>query len=480
MAADVRAYLAPPAPIVTRAARALALALPAILLGVLLSRLVIAPLLGAWPEVNHHYTAWQMRTFPNFAPISSLDHTAGIAFLNSTDAEALARDAGVEGVSNASVVSHRRLHGALCETLARSGARAVVLDIMFVGEREYDDGLRAGIAALREAGIGVVLAAPEWRLDDRGAPNFSRTLWREGVDWGSYEVSIERGAGLLEAPLIVERDGVAMPALSLAAFAAANAQGDRFSLDLDAGAGEAAINYWRPQPDRSGERVATLPPERIPLDRIERYQPDPEVPGGDFGMRAGDLVGRYRAAPIDREVLAAGTQPYEDVIGADDVRLRQWFLDRIVVVGNASTAGNDLHLFAGEEWPGAYFHTALIESLMRRVRTTSAAPATLAAIEAGAGALGVGVVLLAGPPARSRRRGAARGQLATAGLLIGAGLVIIGGASVLSYKLLGHLWSPIPGAGALVFAAVSFWILRSRAIHGEAARRMRTPAGEPS
>ncbi len=329
-----------------------------VLASVLISRFIGAPLVIAWTPLTRSWNNWLSQSAAPPGTRSSLQDVRVVGFSDNAQLEAIAVREGVPGITRSVPKSLRRLHGHFMKHLASSRCRAVVWDITFKGETEYDAEFAEGVAALRGAGIEVVVAVPDWRLVD-GVPAVSETLVNAGVRWGGVTVQ------LMDSPAtaaLVARQRLDDPlvALSLAGVVAARRPGEEaeFELDLD----EQALNviYYQQNPKLDAVRSITVT-ETLKLSKI---YPATEENAAPLNLDEGDLLGYYYFMLPSDACLSASTIAYEDVFDAHESQLRESFEDKVVVVGDLRP-GTDRHEAAGgREIPGCYAHAAVIDRLL--------------------------------------------------------------------------------------------------------------------
>ncbi len=118
----------------------------------------------------------------------------------------------------------RSVHALLARQFAAAGVRVAVWDILFSPAREFDDELAAGLDGLPS----VVLAAIAESSPSKSDPtlfevtNFEAPVPaladQPSVTLGVTEVKADRADGVVRSvPLVVDRDGTLVPALSVAA-----------------------------------------------------------------------------------------------------------------------------------------------------------------------------------------------------------------------------------------------------------------------
>ncbi|MFQ5592215.1 MAG: serine/threonine protein kinase, partial [Phycisphaerae bacterium] len=110
---------------------------------------------------------------PSFGGSAARMVIAGVSDSTASSVVAFARAKGIPGV-NHEVTSWRAVHGCLMRRLAGVKPAVVVWDYFFEVPRPGDAGFVAGLEALDEAGVPVVLAARTYRAD--GTPKLSETL----------------------------------------------------------------------------------------------------------------------------------------------------------------------------------------------------------------------------------------------------------------------------------------------------------------
>lgn len=419
------------------------IAVVAVLIAIPLTPLLVVQ----WTSIQSNYGRWLLSPAALTAEAPA-QQVAVIEFAETTDASALGESAGLEGVRNDVIVSHRRLHGELCRRLARSGAQAVVFDIVFRSPTEYDESFAAGVRALRDAGIGVVIAAPQWQTDsETGRPIMSDFLWREGVGWGCY--AMQNVDGQLVVPLVVSRSGEVMPSLPIAGFAAARHRTRRIEYELDESAVAVLVR-------EEGESVAAPSHETIELTSIRPF--DPTIPriGRSMGYREGDLIGSYVAATMELAAFENAAFAYEDVISAGEGQLQRWFSDRIVFVGNTTRAAGDIHTLGQDTWPGVYLQAGATESLLRLHRARAPSAAAMYAgsgVSAGVAALAAMSLVTSRVPGRRSGVSIAMRGVAVWLLVAGCGAGALVAASVLMQRGAALYWSPFFPAVAVAVGA---------------------------
>ncbi|MHC5114583.1 MAG: protein kinase domain-containing protein [Planctomycetota bacterium] len=423
--------------------------LAAVVVAALAARYVGVPLFYRWTPLHRIIEKMILINVTPDGLGGAVESVKLITLADATDPAALAVEIGVAGVSNDDVTSVRRLHGRLMERLSRAGVRVVVFDISFRGETAHDAGFVAGVRALREREIDVVVAVADWQRDDEGLPDTSSTILASGVRWGAA-TGLYNATGPWSLDLLLERDGRApMPSLALAAHAAQRWPGADVALELDREWGSVEATFSRDNPDVPHARRFLGDPERIALSAVDHeLRTDTRL-----GLERGDIVGTYVLDVPDEAGLAAITLEYADVLLASDVQLRDWLADRVVVIGNARN-GVDLHPYVGgRRIYGCYAHAVGIDALSRGVTVRFPRPwQVIVVLLAGAMLGGLVAVLV---------RGSAWRRL----LVLGAVAVLGIAVAVMAYRQASYLFNPvIPIVAMLLAAWLASRLVRLRAL----------------
>ena len=410
------------------------------------------PLVFEWTGMNRAFSAWAETLVPPPAAAGRLDRVRVVGLNDETPISALALELGFADVDEDAVRSFRRLHGRMLERLARSGAQAVVVDILFEAASEYDAELIAGVDALAAARppIPVVVAMSDWVTGPDGTP-----LVHPGLK-GKVRSGAVSGGFLTEATyaktLFVVRRGVdPLYSLALAAFGATRAPGAVPALRvLNSETGSIELRY-------GGLRAA----DTLPITSVERRDSDEP----SHGLLRGDECGQF-IFPLPTQATRDGAAVrYESVLRADDAQLRRWFEGMTVVLANARAGADRVASPAGTAWDGFWIEAAAVDALLSS--TGLAFPHAAWTIAACAGFAGAGAASGAQLSRRPRLLLAA---------LCGLTVVAVGGS--LAALAIGRIsWNPlVPVVGAIVAAIVSAWLVRLRPpALAAASTRVRTP-----
>jgi len=240
-------------------------------------------------------------------------------------ADAVLRFAGNQGIAGVGtdMKSWRAVHGHLMERLAPAGPRAVVWDYFFRSPQAGDARLVAGIRRLEEAGVPVILAAATH--GDNGEPDLSPGIVEPLAGQLRHGAIIARDMVQKPGSFVMalrRREGVVVPSLALATFAAVRHPDAR--LDLDWPEGSAWINLlYEIQP-----RAYMRDRDRIKFTTVF------EAVWGQLGVRAGD-VEACGTFPLEKpERWAARTVPYHKLLDCPDEELRDLVSDKLIVVGD--------------------------------------------------------------------------------------------------------------------------------------------------
>jgi hypothetical protein len=142
--------------------------------------------------------------------------------------------------------------------LGEAGARAVVFDIAFEGERrEFDDDFVRGAQQLAGARVPVIAAMPLWDPSRISGPV------RAAVKLGGGS-GIARQDGFWDLYTAVENPGnAAQPSIALATALAVRVPGDPPELQIDAGRRIIEVRFR----EQSGDRVTTTT-QKLPVENV--------------------------------------------------------------------------------------------------------------------------------------------------------------------------------------------------------------------
>lgn len=332
-----------------------------LLLVVFVSQEVVARAVYDWTSLNRRYEAW-LAPLPASQGAPALERVRVVALHDRTPIAALADEAGLADVDASNVKSLRRLHGEFMRRLVGSELRVLAWDISFWEESDFDDTLVSGASAIREQEADLVLAAPDWRVDDEGLPPLSRPLLAQ-AKWGAITADLS-GDRPWALDLFVRRGpGDLQPSLALASATAFRQPGAEPFFELDWKNAQLVVRYWVPADMSFRGRKWLTEVDRFRVSEIAPlHESNP-----DFGLQAGDQVGYFVFAAPSDALLAEATHTYEDVFRAGPDDLRAWFAGRLVFVGD--TRG-DLDLYPhpdGREIHGVYAHAIAAEALVSGV-----------------------------------------------------------------------------------------------------------------
>lgn len=329
------------------------------LLAALVLRFPIVYTVYAWTPLNDMYIRAAGQLLPSTCA-AGLDRVRVIALRDDTDVLSLAQRANVDGVRRDQLRSYRRLHGALLERLANSGASAVAFDISFTQPSEHDAALVRGMRALHAANIPVVVSTPGWADRETGFPWLS-PIMLPYTRWGSItgefspqrpwklELALQRGRRDPERSLVLE------------SYLAARHPNADASLGLIPDRHRLEIRYRRnpgqnPRVTRWMGKPETLAVSDIYIQRED--QPE-------FNVYRDDMLARLFLTMPPDEILHAATIAYQKVFDAPDEQLHDWFAGRVVLVADIRSGVDRHELGDGRSLSGCYAHAVGLEALMR-------------------------------------------------------------------------------------------------------------------
>lgn len=349
---------------VVRRHRVTAMVLVAVL-STVLSHYVAVPLIFRWTSAHSRFEHMMAKYV--WSPVAgrAFDAVRVIALTDDSYVESLAASAGLQGVSAEKVKSFRRLHGALMKKLAVSDCKVVAWDITFSKESQYDDVLMEGARALRDSGIGVVVAVKDWNTDVDGMPGISKSI-AGVVNWGSVIVNVKNAPTTIQ--LVAKRGSDApAPSLALASFAAFGHAEMNVDYRLNAATESLEYKYYSIDPSIPHMRKwHPDPPDRVWLTAAYRGDLEPGIFGGfdeRLGLDEESTVGFYYVYVPTDDVLASSTVDYRKVFAADQDQLRDWFAEKVVIVADYRPGKDRWPLPDGREMGGCYIHAAAIDAL---------------------------------------------------------------------------------------------------------------------
>jgi len=417
----------------------------------------VAYLVFRQTEINSWYEGWMASMYPPMFAEPAFENVRVIGFDDHTDFEALAAGEQIEGVDRKVPRSWRRMHGRLMEKLTTTGCRAVVFDITFMGASEHDALFVQGVAALREAGIDVVVAVPIWWFDEPGLPMVSPNILPH-VKYGSPMIRV--GDAPYAVQLVAQRGLLdPQPSLALAAYAAARRPGYQFDIRLDEEREHVDLIYWRPREDLPAEKEWGPPPDRISLTRYTLGAVERGAFRDAFDRRWGltqtDLLGFLHIDISRNDYLERSTISYEKAFDSSPSDLANRLEQRVVVVGDLR-ADSDTHQLAdGRMVAACYAHASAIEQLMTGQIVRMIRPREEFALVAFCAACGAVIVVI----------GHGRRPISRV-LALGALIVAVIACSIYAYAYWYYLYNPVlPVTATLIASIVCWWAARVRRVH---------------
>jgi len=403
------------------------------------------PLVYRWTPLNNWYESTLVGLLPPGSTASSFENVVVVGLTDKTDVEAIALREGVEGVSVEELSSLRRLHGRLMERLATSGCKVVAWDIKFRRPAEYDDGFVEGVKALRTAGVDVVVAVPNWWLDAPHVPELSENI-APHVNFGSIFLRVGRKPYTIQVAA-QRRPFDAQPSLALAAYAHFRRPGGTLRVEMNTQSHDVELIYSSPDAKMPQVSIPVAHSGKIPLTAASMGEADKGsfkyAFDEDFGLRPSDILGFFYIHIPSDEVLAASTIDYADVLFASEDQLREWFKDKVVMLGDLRNGVDRHELLDGRVVSGCYGHAAAVDMLIKRIFVRTPRVAGEIAV------LLVGAILGCIGAVAPTWRFSTRVVFAVGGIL----LVIV--ASVLAYAQSFCLFSPFLPVLALVIAFIT-------------------------
>ncbi|MCI0364006.1 MAG: protein kinase [Phycisphaerales bacterium] len=366
-------------------------------LGVIIASTAIAQILGgafflAWPGVNQYFEGFvtsKLAPAPSTQAFSQL-RVIQVDEQTERDLEALGRQEGFTDVQPVPWRSIRRLHGRLMEKLAQAGAKVVAWDLIMPDPAQpaedaspaaksayeqtmsFNDDFVCGVKAMHDApGGAVVMAIPDWQLDDESMPHISHRILRSGVRWGGVTIKPDAQAVmLLDLAVQRERGGktTRLPSLALATLSAFRHPDMDISISMSALSEKLWVFYHR-RGESLMQSTSTGITDVIELSAVRPYVPHPND-DPTAGLEPGDLQGHYVLDIPSDSVLAAASLSYRQVMTAGPEQLSEWFKNKVVLVGEFRPGRERKRPNSdGRMIDPPYAHAVAIDSLMRKVAT---------------------------------------------------------------------------------------------------------------
>lgn len=309
------------------------------------------------------YAFWVLGFAPQLPP-GSLESVAVITLQDDTDVAALAREAGIEVSPTSDRATLRRLHGELCRRLATTGARAVAFDIYFRDSSDADEALAAGIGALRDAGVGAVVALRDWDEAPGDRYPVVAKLQGAGALLGGIELFDMGAAQGLWAILAVQREEALLPSIPLAALLTCQDASAHYALSLDVDSMRIGVDWF--ELGEAGEPRLTRRRESASVQAAHIMDTQESIVAGGYGRRVGDKVAIIPLPPLpDQERLDAITISYQDAFRATADERRTRFADRLVIIGDLR-GGRDVLKVSGRDVGGPHIHALTSAALLEQ------------------------------------------------------------------------------------------------------------------
>jgi serine/threonine protein kinase len=306
------------------------------------------------------------RHFPPTPVGQTLDQVRTIALTKDTDVNALAKKLELKGFSLKDGKSMRLLHGRLMERLVGSGCGGVTLALRFKDPSPFDTDLIAGLRALRDAGIPVVVSVHPWQLDGGESLSVAPPI-RPEVRSGCVVAGLS-GKSAWKLQLAAEREQHGFePSLALAAFSAFRHPREEFDIRrADAKHPALDLQYFTHDDQAPRNKLWTVR-DRIELTTFMTGGTPFEGFTPENGLRQGDTVAFYYLDMPSDQVLASSTIEYSDVFSASDFQLREWFGGKAIVVSDFRSDADWFEHPDGRSIPGPYSHAVGLDTLLRNV-----------------------------------------------------------------------------------------------------------------
>jgi len=385
LAAAVRRYLRLTGPVcgAPRVACAAAL-LAATVVGGWIGDRIGVPLAFRYTDLNANFVRTMMNAGTSDS-LAALDRISVIAFDERTDFDAIAAKVGLDPLPPGDKRARRAVHGELMKRLCDAEPAVFVWDLYFPRESDADAVFAEGASMLRERGVPVIVATPNWCRDEQGIPQTSATILPH-VYWGGVTVQL-RGNNQFDVDLVmVPENGVPKPSIVPLTALAMHRPSERAQVTVDLSSGEIFASFVRPHPYIEGESVKTGGSRTIKASYVASQE---ELLDSQC-LFPGDQRFMLSCVVPSDETIAKLRIDYGELFEYTPAELRRKFKDQIIIVGS-NEEGVDIHEVAEGRWEhGVYLQTAAVSTLMGNDlprETSPAADMGLAAAGAFTGAL---------------------------------------------------------------------------------------------
>ncbi len=283
-----------------------------------------------------------------------------------------AEEHGLDGVT-AHVPTWRAVHGHLLKRLVETRPQAVVWDYYFASPRPADAGLAAGIVALEDAGVPVIVAAYDY--DEQNKPKLSPAIvealgprLRHGtID--ARDMVKRPGEFIIAAKRV---SGEITPSVALVTFAAVQYPQARLDVDWPESEDDMWIDVlYELQPGAFARQR-----DRVKLTK--RFHPRAKAAHAPENELASSAFLLEKPSEWQRRTI-----PYHTVLTCSKEELRRLTADKLIVVGDFRTTRTsfivDRHRVKYgttiiDDVPGCYLLADAIANLLGRASMGSVSP----------------------------------------------------------------------------------------------------------
>lgn len=317
-------------------------------------------LLAHTPGIDRLYRRTVQNLTPSPPPTAALDRVRVIAISDHSNLSAFGQSQGLPPYDPANPQTIRPYCGRLLQRLVAVNPKVVVFDITFRRSSPFDAELLEGLKAASAAHIPVVLAAPAWKLNDRGLPEICPEFLPY-ARWGCFTADLSSTAPwALETAVRRGGDEEVLLSLSLSTLAAYCQPRAQCEVVVDDLARTCELRYWIPNPAIPQTRPWLEHKDRLGLTAFQTQSHD--IADGDF--RAGDLKAFFQLQMPADDVLRNSTIDYQDAVTADLVTLRPKLEGCAVLIANQRT-GVDTHRYLdGRDIFGSFAHAVGISAMI--------------------------------------------------------------------------------------------------------------------
>lgn len=350
----------------------------------------------SWTNLSYAYHQWLIAKAPRAGASDPFEHVRVVAIDDETNAEAFRQidQAAFADLDDDRAFTRRQVFGWLFERFAREGVKpkVIVFDLAFrtwEGAEPFDEALRAGVLAMNNAGIPVVVAVDPWPrsgINDADlTPALSDIVIPGGITLDNREGTMNWLTHVACAP---HGSPFAMPGLSLSAFSLFHQPTWIPTFTLDASTAEVEIRFSRPRRNAWVTVMDGPRPITITCSRVH------DSPMKNFGLEPGDQLLGVEIAIPPHVIIDEATRSLQNITSASAADLKAWIDGKVLIFGDTRTNMDRHQAPGGREIPGVYGHALAINAMLQGTFLRTPPPAMWSLITFLGAFLGAAAILL--------------------------------------------------------------------------------------